>query len=492
MEQKKIRTRYAPSPTGFMHIGNLRTALYEFLIAKGSSDGKFILRIEDTDQNRKVEDSIAIIYKTLQQVGIHNDEGPDIGGEFGPYIQSQRLDSYLPLAEQLIKEGQAYYCFCSKERLQSLHEKLENGNLVGRYDGKCRNLSQEEINHNLKMGIPYVIRQKMPTVGISEFCDSVYGPITVANDELEDQILIKTDKFPTYNFANVVDDHQMQITHVVRGCEYLSSTPKYNLLYEVYGWEKPQYIHLPLIMGKNPDGSISKLSKRHGATSFQDLIEQGFLPEAIINYIALLGWCPKDTREIFSLSELITHFSVDCISKSPAIFDYDKLTWFNAEYLKAKSDEEFLALCMPHFKQIFGDKDIDKPTLIAILKPRVTKLTQIKDLLDFLVNLKEYDISLFENKKSKSTLETSLKMLKNTLNELELLTNWSLQEIKCCLTSLAEKLGVKNGTLLWPIRIAISGQSVTAGGAIEILTILGQNESLKRIKLGLEKLQKHQ
>ena len=336
----EVRTRYAPSPTGFMHVGNLRTALYEYLIAK-SQGGKFILRIEDTDQERLVDGAVEVIYRTLDMVGLKHDEGPDVGGEYGPYVQSQRKDMYKPYAEQLVKEGKAYYCFCTKERLDALHQEQGVG---GGYDRHCRDLPQEEVDRLLAQGVPYVIRQKMPLEGSTTFQDAVYGEITVENKELEDQILLKADGYPTYNFANVIDDHSMHITHVVRGCEYLSSAPKYNLLYEAFGWEVPTYVHLPLIMGKNEDGCVSKLSKRHGATSFEDLMADGYLPEAVTNYIALLGWCPKDNQEMFTLEGLAESFSIDGISKSPAVFDYDKLTWFNGEYIRGKSPEEFLQL----------------------------------------------------------------------------------------------------------------------------------------------------
>ena len=329
-----VRTRFAPSPTGFMHVGNLRTALYEYLVAK-SQNGTFVLRIEDTDQERYVEGATDVIYNTLQQVGLQHDEGPDIGGEYGPYVQSERKDIYKPYAEQLVREGKAYYCFCTKERLESIHQDGE----FGGYDRHCRDLPAEEIRKNLDAGMPYVIRQRVPLEGSTSFEDAVYGTITIENKEIEDQVLLKSDGYPTYNFANVIDDHLMHITHVVRGCEYLTSTPKYNMLYDAFGWEKPIYVHLPLIMGKNEDGSVSKLSKRHGSTSFQGLLEDGYLAPVITNYIALLGWCPKDNQEIFSLKELEEAFSIDGISKSPAVFDYDKLLWFNGEYIRKMSGE---------------------------------------------------------------------------------------------------------------------------------------------------------
>ena len=397
----KVRTRFAPSPTGFMHVGNLRTALYEYLVAK-SQDGTFVLRIEDTDQERYVEGAVDVIYKTLETAGLKHDEGPDIGGDYGPYVQSERKDMYLPYAEQLIKEGKAYRCFCTKERL----EKIQNETVGGGYDRHCRDLSEEEIQKNLDAGIPYVIRQKMPIEGSTTFTDAVFGEITVENSELQDQILIKQDGYPTYNFANVIDDHTMGITHVVRGSEYLSSTPKYNLLYEAFGWEIPTYIHLPLINGKNDDGSVSKLSKRHGSTGFEDLIKEGYLPEAIINYIALLGWCPKDNQEIFTLDELCKVFDISGISKSPAVFDYDKLEWFNGEYIKAMTDEEFAAIAEPYFKEALGDAPVDHLKIAAILKQRTTKLTDIPEKIDFFKALPAYDKELLSTKRARPILRT--------------------------------------------------------------------------------------
>ncbi len=479
-----VRTRFAPSPTGFMHVGNLRTALYEYLIAK-SLDGTFVLRIEDTDQERKVEGAVDIIYQTLQRAGLIHDEGPDIGGSYGPYVQSERKDLYLPYARQLIESGHAYYCFCTKERLDMLRENADEPG-VG-YDRHCRNLSDEEVRKNLEAGVPYVIRQKMPLEGITTFEDAVYGSITVDNSELQDQILIKADGFPTYNFANVIDDHTMHITHVVRGSEYLSSTPKYNLLYEAFGWEIPTYVHLPLIMGKNDDGSISKLAKRHGATSFEDLVNAGFLPEAIINYIALLGWAPKDNREMFTLPELVKNFSIDGISKSPAVFDYDKLEWFNGEYIKAMTLEDFAAVAQPYFEQALGNLPFDALKIAAILQQRTTRLTDIPEKIEFFAHQPDYDTSLFVNKKSKTTLENTPDLLKAGIAALESLTEWTHDSIHDCLINLAATLGVKNGTAMWPVRIAASGMSVTPGGAVEILDILGREESLRRLHQGLEK-----
>ena len=478
-----VRTRYAPSPTGFMHVGNLRTALYEYLIAK-SQGGRFVLRIEDTDRERLVEGAVDVIYNTLKVAGLVHDEGPDVGGEYGPYVQSERKDMYLPYAEQLIKEGKAYRCFCTKERL----EKLSEESVGGGYDGHCRDLPQEEIDRLLAEGTPYVIRQKMPTDGSTTFSDAVFGDITVENSELTDQILIKSDGYPTYNFANVIDDHTMGITHVVRGCEYLSSTPKYNLLYEAFGWEIPTYVHLPLIMGKNEDGSVSKLSKRHGATGFEDLVADGYLPEAIINYIALLGWCPKSNQEIFTLKELTENFHVDEISKSPSVFDYDKLSWLNGEYLRAMSPEQFAEVAKPYFDEVFGDAPYDAMKLAAILQQRTVKLTDIPGVIDFFKELPEYDKELFVNKKSKTTLDNVPSILKAVFDELSALESWDAEGIKESLINLAVKLELKNGTVMWPARIAVAGKTVTPGGAVEILDILGREESLRRMKLGLDKL----
>ena len=479
----EVRTRFAPSPTGFMHVGNLRTALYEYLVAK-SQGGKFVLRIEDTDRERLVEGAQDVIYKTLEQVGLQHDEGPDVGGAYGPYIQSQRKDLYKPYAQQLVKEGKAYYCFCTKERLESLHN--EEG--IGGYDRHCRDLPQEEVQRLLDAGTPYVIRQKVPLTGSTTFEDAVFGSITIENKEIEDQVLLKADGYPTYNFANVIDDHLMHITHVVRGSEYLTSTPKYNLLYEAFGWEIPTYVHLPLIMGKNEDGSVSKLSKRHGSTSFEGLVAEGYLPQVITNYIALLGWAPKDNQEIFSLAELEQAFSIDGISKSPAVFDYDKLNWFNAEYIKAMGEEEFTAHAMPYYKEVFGEQEKPWEVLYSILPARITKFQEIPGLLHFFQALPDYPVDFFVNKKSKTNLENAPQMLEAALPVLEALPDWNVTAIHDSLIALAGELGVKNGTLLWPVRIAAAGILVTPGGAMEILTLLGREEALRRLRLGLEKL----
>ena len=482
----KIRTRFAPSPTGFMHVGNLRTALYEYLTAKHEG-GTFVLRIEDTDRERYVEGATQVIYDTMKLAGLEHDEGPDIGGEFGPYVQSERLSMYKPYAEQLVEQGKAYRCFCTKERLEALKENAPEG--TG-YDRHCRDLSPEEIQKNLDAGMPYVIRQKMPLTGSTSYHDLVYGDITFPNEDLDDQVLIKTDGFPTYNFANVIDDHTMGITHVVRGSEYLSSTPKYNLLYEAFGWEIPTYIHLPLIMGKSVDEEgnevISKLSKRHGSTGFMDLVNEGYLPEAIINYIALLGWAPKDTREIFSLPELIEAFDINGISKSPAVFDYDKLSWVNQEHIKAMSDEEFLK----HAKPFYDEAGVDPSCyalLTELLKPRIAKFNEITEKLSFIKEYGDFELELFEHKKSKSTLESSKQMLEKAIPVLENL-DWDREAITEAMKTLAESLEVKNSVVMWPVRIAAAGVAVTPGGCAEVMLLLGKEESLKRIKYAYSRL----
>ena len=478
-----VRTRYAPSPTGSMHVGNLRTALYEYLTAK-SQGGSFILRMEDTDRERYVEGADKIVYDTLRTAGLIYDEGPDIGGNFGPYVQSERLHLYLPYAKQLVEEGKAYYCFCSKERLSGLKTEAGSG-----YDRHCRDMSLAEVCERLSAGDPYVIRQKMPLTGSTEFTDIVYGRISVPNEELDDQILIKADGYPTYNFANVVDDHLMQITHVIRGSEYLSSTPKYNLLYEAFGWEIPTYIHLSLIAGKSEDGTISKLSKRHGSTSFDDLISDGYLPEAIVNYIALLGWAPKDeTRELFSLAELTESFSVEGIGKSPSIFDFAKLEWVNGEYIRRMPQGEFLSFAEPYFDRFTSGEKRLYPALIEILQPRITRFVQIPEKLAFLPELPAHDLCLYTHKKSKTTSESSLRALNFCKEALLDLADWSMDGIRQCLTSLGESMDVKNAWLLWPLRIAVTGMQVTPGGAVEALFLLGRAESLRRIDVGIGRL----
>ena len=484
----KIRTRFAPSPTGFMHVGNLRTALYEYLTAK-HENGTFVLRIEDTDQERYVEGATQVIYDTLKLAGLSHDEGPDIGGEYGPYVQSERLGLYKPYAEQLVKEGKAYRCFCTKERLDELRASAPEGEVIG-YDRHCRDLSEEEIEAKLAAGTPYVIRQKMPLDGVTTYHDLVYGEISFPNEDLDDQILLKTDGYPTYNFANVIDDHTMGITHVVRGSEYLSSTPKYNLLYEAFGWEIPTYIHLPLIMGKTVDENgkevVSKLSKRHGSTGFMDLVNEGYLPEAIINYIALLGWAPEGTQEIFTLDELIEQFDINRISKSPAVFDYDKLAWVNAEHIKNMTSEEFLSHALPFYEKA-GIRPDCYDLCEEILKPRITRFNELTDKLAFLGTFTDFDISLFEHKKSKSTLETSKEYLTKALPVLENI-DWDREAISEAMKKLAEDNEVKNSVVMWPVRIAAAGVAVTPGGCAEVLILLGREESLKRIKASLARL----
>lgn len=486
-----IRTRFAPSPTGFMHVGNLRTALYEYLTAR-HENGIFVLRIEDTDQERYVEGATDVIYNTLKIAGITHDEGPDVGGDYGPYVQSERKDMYKPYAEQLVKDGKAYYCFCTKERLDELRKNAPEGTVVG-YDRHCRNLSAEEVEANLKAGIPYVIRQKMPVDGESTYHDLVYGDITIKNDELDDQILIKADGFPTYNFANVIDDHTMGITHVVRGSEYLSSTPKYNALYDAFGWEIPTYIHLPLINGKSVDEegnvTISKLSKRHGSTGFMDLINEGFLPQAIINYIALLGWCPAgeyENREIFSMDELIKAFDINGISKSPSVFDYDKLEWMNGEYIKLMESKEFLENAKPFYDELDITSD-NYALLEEILKPRITRFTQIPEKLQFLKKYEQFELSLFEHKKSKSTLETSKAILGDVIPLLAD-CSWDRETITNTITGYAAQNEYKNALVMWPVRIAAAGVAVTPGGCAEVLLLLGKDESMRRLNEAYNRL----
>jgi len=483
----EIRTRFAPSPTGYMHIGNLRTALYEYLIAK-RNNGKFILRIEDTDQERYVEGATDVIYKTLDMAGLKHDEGPDIGGPCGPYIQSERKGSYMEYAKKLIDTGAAYYCFCSKERLAAVKEEIEKNGGTYRYDRHCLGLSKEEIDKKLAAGEPFVIRQKMPDTGSTSFEDAVYGTITVDNSELEDQVLIKSDGLPTYNFANVVDDHLMKITHVVRGNEYLSSTPKYNLLYQAFGWDIPTYIHVSTII--KPDGR--KMSKRSGDPSFEDLISQGYLVEAVINYVALLGWSPGTTQEIFSLKELEQAFDIHGISKSPAVFDINKLNWMNGEYVRNMTTNQFHAVASPYYSEALKSTGIDTFKVSKLLQPRTEVLTAIPATVDFFESLSEYDIAMYEHKKMKTDTANSLAGLKAVLPVLEGVTAWDNDTLYNTLTELAQSLGVKNSQILWPIRTALSGKDVTPGGATELAEILGKEESIRRIKTGIEKLVKLQ
>ena len=480
----KIRTRFAPSPTGRMHVGNLRTALYAYLIAKHEG-GDFILRIEDTDQERLVEGAVDIINRTLAKTGLHHDEGPDKDGGVGPYVQSERQAEgiYLQYAKELIARGEAYYCFCDKERLASLHQTVA-GKEINVYDKHCLSLSKEEVEEKLKAGIPYVIRQNNPTEGSTTFHDDIYGDITVDNAELDDMILIKSDGYPTYNFANVVDDHLMGITHVVRGNEYLSSSPKYNRLYEAFGWEVPIYVHCPLIT----DEEHQKLSKRSGHSSYEDLIEQGFLSEAVVNFVALLGWSPSENREIFTLQELVEAFDYHHISKSPAVFDYTKLKWMNGEYIKAREEEAFYVMAEPYLKKaLTGSFDLKK--IASMVKTRIEIFPDICELVDFLEELPSYDASMYEHKKMKTTKESSLQVLKEILPRLTAQEDYSNDTLYQMLLSYVEEKGCKNGYVMWPIRTAVSGKQMTPAGATEIMELLGKEESLRRIRKGIELLE---
>lgn len=481
----KIRTRYAPSPTGKMHVGNLRSALYEFLIAK-HADGEFMLRIEDTDQERFVEGATEIIYRTLEKAGISHDEGPDKDGGYGPYVQSERMKTgiYMKYAKELIEKGEAYYCFCDKERLATLRTEVVEGKEISIYDKHCLGLSKEEIESNLKSGKPFVIRQNNPKEGSTTFHDDLYGDITVDNEQLDDMILIKTDGYPTYNFANVVDDHTMNITHVVRGNEYLSSSPKYQRLYDAFGWESPVYVHLPLITDENH----KKLSKRSGHSSFEDLLEQGFLPEAVVNYIALLGWSPEDNREIFTLDELIHDFDYHRISKSPAVFDIVKLRWMNGEYIKAMDFDTFYEMAKPYLTGVIK-KELDLKKIAAMVKTRIEVFPDIADHIDFFEVLPEYDPAMYTHKKMKTNAETSLAVLKDVLPILESLDDYSNDNLYQALLRYVEEKEVKNGYVMWPIRTAVSGKQMTPAGATEIMEILGKEETLLRIKKGIALLE---
>ena len=482
---KKVRTRFAPSPTGRMHVGNLRTALYAYLIAKHEG-GDFMLRIEDTDQERYVEGALDIIYRTLEKTGLVHDEGPDKDGGVGPYVQSERQASgiYMKYAKQLIEQGDAYYCFCDKERLESLKTSVsEDGTQIVNYDKHCLHLSKEEIEANLAAGKPYVVRINMPTEGTTTFHDEIYGDITVPNAELDDMILIKSDGYPTYNFANVIDDHLMNITHVVRGNEYLSSAPKYNRLYEAFGWEVPVYVHCPLITDENH----KKLSKRCGHSSYEDLLDQGFVSEAIVNYVALLGWCPQDNREIFSLPELVEAFDYHHMSKSPAVFDINKLKWMNGEYLKAMDFDKFYELAEPYIKKVIT-KDYDLKKIASLIKSRIEILPDIKDQIDFFEAVPEYDTAMYCHKKMKTNDETSLEVLKEILPRLEAWDDYSNDALFGLLKGFAEEKGYKNGYVMWPVRTAVSGKQNTPGGATEIMEVLGKAESVERIKNAIELL----
>lgn len=483
----KVRTRFAPSPTGRMHVGNLRTALYAYLVAKHEG-GDFILRIEDTDQERYVEGAVDIIYRTLQKTGLIHDEGPDKDGGCGPYVQSERQAQgiYLKYAKELIDKGEAYYCFCDKERLEGL-KKVVAGKEIHVYDKHCLHLSKEEVEEKLAAGVPYVIRQNNPTEGTTTFEDEIYGDITVDNAELDDMILIKSDGYPTYNFANVVDDHLMGITHVVRGNEYLSSSPKYNRLYEAFGWEVPVYIHCPLITDENHQ----KLSKRCGHSSFEDLVEQGFLTEAIVNFVALLGWSPADNQEIMTLEELVEKFDYHHMNKSPAVFDYTKLKWMNGEYIKKMDFDKFYEMALPYIKEVIT-KDYDLKKIAHMVQTRIEIFPDIRDHIEFFEELPEYDVAMYTHKKMKTNAQTSLEVLQEILPVLEAQEDYSNDALYQTLLKYVEQKGCKNGYVMWPIRTAVSGKQMTPGGATELMEVLGKEESLARIRKGIELLSQAQ
>ena len=476
----KVRTRFAPSPTGYMHVGNLRTALYTWLIARHAG-GKFILRIEDTDQGRLVEGATDVIYRTMAECGLTHDEGPDVGGPVAPYIQSERRDTYGKYARLLVERGHAYYCFCEKT------ESEEESGQFDRAADPCRDLDPAQAQARVDAGEPYVIRQRIPEGGTTTFHDAIFGDITVENSTLDDQVLIKRDGLPTYNFANVVDDHLMGITHVVRGSEYLSSAPKYDLLYQGFGWEVPTYVHCSPVMRDQHN----KMSKRHGDPSYEDLRAQGYLTEAILNYVALLGWSPRGDqaeREVFSLEELSEIFDIAGISKSPAIFDIEKLTHFNALYLRAMTPERFAQVAEPYIRRTVTDPVLDTAAIAALLQARCERLTDIPEKVAFFQTLPAYEKDLFTNKKAKTNEEVARTMLSAAIEALEALPQWDQASVHDCLIALAERLGTKNATLMWPVRIAAAGQQVTPGGAVEICAILGREECLRRLRLGLEKL----
>ena len=484
---KKIRTRFAPSPTGRMHVGNLRTALYAYLIAKHEG-GDFLLRIEDTDQERFVEGALDLIYKTMKETGLEHDEGPDKDGGYGPYVQSERMKTgmYLEYAKQLVEKGEAYYCFCTKERLEGLHKEAEErGEAAAKYDKHCLHLSKEEVEEKLAAGVPYVIRQNNPTEGETSFDDVIYGTITAPNEELDDMVLIKQDGYPTYNFANVIDDHLMEITHVVRGNEYLSSAPKYNRLYQAFGWDIPVYVHCPTITDENH----KKLSKRHGASSFEDLMELGYVPEAVVNYVALLGWSPAEDREIFSLEELVKAFDYHRINKSPAVFDMKKLSWMNGEYIKAMDNDKYYEYALPVIKKTIK-KDLDLKKIADLVKTRIEVFPDITEKIDFFEELPEYDIAMYTHKKMKTNEETSLTVLKEVLPVLEEQEDYTNDPLFETLSAFVKEHGYKNGYVMWPLRTAVSGKQMTPAGATEIMEIIGKDETIKRVKAAIEKLSK--
>ena len=479
-----VRTRFAPSPTGYLHLGGLRTALYTYLFAR-KYDGKFILRIEDTDQEREVPGAIELIYKSMHEAGLTYDEGPDIGGAYGPYIQTQRRALYMPYAMQLIQTGAAYPCFCTKEALQERRDAATARGEQFKYDKHCLHISKEEAKQRMESGESFVIRQNVSTTGTASFEDALFGHVEVPCDTLDDNVLMKADGLPTYNFANVVDDHLMGITHVMRGTEYLSSTPKYNLLYQAFGWQTPIYVHLPVVM----KDATRKLSKRYGDPSFEDLLSQGFVKEAIINFIALLGWCPKEEREFFTLQELVDAFDLDGLSKSPAIFNMEKLVWFNGEYIKKMDFDTYLSLVTPWFEQVLAGKGIDYRRLAELMHSRTEVFNRVPEMVRFLAELPEYTTDIYTHKKMKTDSAISLQALMLARPALAGLTDFAEEPLKECLMGLTEPNGLKTGQMMWPVRIAISGLANTPGGATEIAYLLGKDETLRRIDAGIAKLQ---
>lgn len=482
----KVRTRFAPSPTGYLHIGGLRTALYAWLYAR-KHGGAFLLRIEDTDQGRLVEGACDVIYSTLKAAGLTYDEGPDVGGNFGPYIQSERQEIYREHAQKLVETGAAYHCFCTKERLDGLRQECEARGAVFKYDKHCMHLSKEEVQAKLDAGEPHVIRQNIPTEGETTYSDAIFGEITVPNSDMEDNILLKSDGWPTYNLANVVDDHLMEITHVIRGIEYLSSTPKYNLLYQAFGWEAPSYIHLPPVMKDKQ----RKLSKRYGDASFEDFVAKGYLSGAVVNYIALLGWCPEGNQEIFTLPEMVQAFDLKGISRSPAIFDEEKLKWMNAEYIRALAPEDFVEIAKPYMAQAIDVERFDAALIAKLIQPRTELLTEIPGKIAFLQTFPEFEPELYTNKKMKTGPESSLPVLIEARAALEKVEAYTNENLYAACVTLAEKLEIKNGQLLWPLRIAVSGTEVTPGGATEIAALLGKAETIKRLDTSILRLEKY-
>ena len=502
----EVRTRFAPSPTGYLHLGGLRTALYTYLFAR-KSGGKYILRIEDTDQEREVPGAVQKIYDSLQRAGLKHDEGPDVGGPCGPYIQSQRKDMYLPYAKELVEKGGAYYCFCTKERLDEARAEAEAKGETFKYDKHCLHLSKEEVEAKLAAGEPYVIRQNIPTEGKAGFDDVIYGRVEVDCSTLDDNVLIKADGLPTYNFANVIDDHTMGITHVMRGNEYLSSAPKYNLLYEAFGWTPPTYVHLTPVMREdvrkdkytheiipdengNPVNVVRKLSKRYGDPSFEDLMNEGYLTEAIINYMVLLGWSPRGEREFYTLAELEECFDLEGLSKSPSIFDMVKMNWFNSEYIKKLSPEKFLEYATPWLAKVLDPAKFDFKRIAELLQARTEVLNQIPGMVDFLAEMPEFDEAIYTHKKMKTNPEVALTALKAVKPVLEGIENWTEAELHDKVMEFIPTIGMKNGQILWPLRIAISGKESTPGGAFEVAYLLGKEETLNRLTASIARLEK--